>query len=368
MDNERQILLPASVYGKDLISSGGVPRAYAWLSRHHKFPDQAIAIADAWIQSFQWRYGGGHLHPPVAVCIPVEDGALLLRFTDAGKDDQGRPHGLRLEAAWADAAVSLEYLRPRFLVQTTTNTPWLDERSNEAKLDSAVQVPEVLSKMLVKVSLSHTILAAREFRSFSLSCGQDVRLTTLDAHTWEPVALGTAAVTSGLPEVSVSTWHAQQKSTTEFRRNNRVTGKRRRYLLWLSLLIGILLTSFANAGYVFSLQRELSGIEKTAQRLRMELIEASMRAEQAEVQLQEAKSDWAEEKAQQAQHVEQLQNQIQSRDQTIEALRRDAEQGTRDQVEHLEQENRELETKHKQLLDTLKAIHQEIEEVLPWQN
>lgn len=94
---------PTAVYGKSG-DSGKVPEGYRWLERSSDFPDSAYDWADKYAKSFQWVSNASKsLYEPVTAWVPLdgrEGGGLFFQFLDAGDDDRGRPHTLKMKAAY----------------------------------------------------------------------------------------------------------------------------------------------------------------------------------------------------------------------------------------------------------------------------
>lgn len=81
-----------------------MPEGYRWLERSGGFPDPAFAWADKYAKSFQWvSKAGKSFYEPVTAWVPLggrEGGGLFFQILDAGEDDRGRPHTLRMKAAY----------------------------------------------------------------------------------------------------------------------------------------------------------------------------------------------------------------------------------------------------------------------------
>ncbi len=97
---------PTAVYGKSG-DSGKVPEGYRWLERSSDFPDSAYDWADKYAKSFQWVSNASKsLYEPVTAWVPLdgrEGGGLFFQILDMGYDDRGRPHTLRMMAAFVSA-------------------------------------------------------------------------------------------------------------------------------------------------------------------------------------------------------------------------------------------------------------------------
>lgn len=101
--SEDILFFPTAVYGKSG-EGGKVPEGYRWLERSGGFPDPVFAWADKYAKSFQWvSKAGKSFYEPVTAWVPLggrEGGGLFFQILDAGDDDRGRPHTLRMKAAY----------------------------------------------------------------------------------------------------------------------------------------------------------------------------------------------------------------------------------------------------------------------------
>jgi hypothetical protein len=178
--------LPAARYGKDATLRGKVPQEYVWLQASAGLPEAVKAAADRWAQRFQWSGGLSDRHNPVALWLPLTEdpgGALLLRFSDAGPDDRGRPNTQLLEAAWASpqSMQDTRDLRARLLAKAMTDDPLVPMPGDVAVLD-AVTLPLGLVATLSTVSVDAGIIVATSTKSFSLKGAE--ALVSVDAGNW----------------------------------------------------------------------------------------------------------------------------------------------------------------------------------------
>lgn len=101
--NDKRCYLPTAIFGK-FMNAGKVPEGYRWLDKQDGFPESVFVLAEKYAKSFQWiSKAGTSIYKPVTAWIPLsgrERIGLFLQFLDAGDDDRGRPHTLRLKAAY----------------------------------------------------------------------------------------------------------------------------------------------------------------------------------------------------------------------------------------------------------------------------
>ena len=90
---------PLCIYGKEGKKTGQV-LPYATLCCHEDFSGEALSVLIQVRKAFHWRTGGKGCFPPHYAYWPLNPSrGLAFRFLDSGRDNLGRPHTLRLEAA-----------------------------------------------------------------------------------------------------------------------------------------------------------------------------------------------------------------------------------------------------------------------------
>lgn len=98
--------LPLLVLGKG--PAGHLPGGYEIRVRHPGFDAPAVEAIQGIRNGFEWvARPGGAVHASCFGLWPLESQpprALLLRFSDQGRDDLGRPHCLRIDAALITSA------------------------------------------------------------------------------------------------------------------------------------------------------------------------------------------------------------------------------------------------------------------------
>ncbi len=179
--------IPGAFYGKASINSGKVAQGYCWLRKDDRFPDAALACADAWIQKFQWKPVGSAAHPPVALLTHLTGapgGLLLLRFVDAGADDQGRRHMLALEAAWVSPTMAKDApsLPGQLLARAVVDRPLLPAGTNSINL-AEVSKFDAPSSVMKVIKATRDIVTVVGDATFEL----DLRPNTLilDGDSWK---------------------------------------------------------------------------------------------------------------------------------------------------------------------------------------
>src|SRR5205085_5694111 len=92
---------PAAVFG------AGGPSGSNLLGRADDFPPEAEEAVRDLAGRFRWKAppDGSRLSPCFAAW-PAAGGRLVVRFADAGCDAFGRPHSVRIEAAWVAGDVT----------------------------------------------------------------------------------------------------------------------------------------------------------------------------------------------------------------------------------------------------------------------
>lgn len=90
--------LPVVIYGK-LTVTGRVPQGGRILSKHSTATAAVVRAIEAIPDGFGWAEDISGKHAPCFGFAQVGGSHVVLRLMDVGKDDQGRPHCFRLEAA-----------------------------------------------------------------------------------------------------------------------------------------------------------------------------------------------------------------------------------------------------------------------------
>ena len=101
-----RLRLPVLVFGK--APAGQLPGGYEVLVRHRDFDATAVQAVEQIRNGFRWAVRpGAAVHPSCFGLWPLEQAeprALLVRISDQGRDDLGRPHCLRIDAALTTSA------------------------------------------------------------------------------------------------------------------------------------------------------------------------------------------------------------------------------------------------------------------------
>ena len=205
MENDA-IKLSVAVYGKQTPSKG-MPQGYTWLFRDPGIPADVFAIADSLAGSFQWVSGPDSTEYAAVTCwLPVNNlanGGLYLRFRDAGADEQGRPHTVRVEAAYIGKTTLSENPTLPFVLLSDSDQlrilSGLDHSGSVFRLNSATA--ERLSKALGggDASLRKTVMVTPTPIRFRVTSPPDVIM--LSAGTFEPVSLQQSTCTDGRTSV-----------------------------------------------------------------------------------------------------------------------------------------------------------------------
>ena len=369
MRNSVRISFPAAVYSKSMPSSKGGARGYEWLHRNPAFSEAAWNAADAWSRCFQWRYGGGKTHAPVAMWAPLEKGALMLHFTDAGPDDQDRPHMLRLEAAWAKPESANAAIRQGFLLQAMRDEAWLNESSSRATVNTALTAPGTLETALAAMPQDTIIGASRNMDGFSLGGRTD--MVWLDANTWTR-STHTSSKTCG-PDVNTNNadivaHSADPKPARPATRRDlgwQRPSRLRRPWFWIVTTCVLIIAVIGSGAYIVhdrqrlkALHKENDGLHQQVRQLEVNLRElertaASLRENLAAVEeaLAVAQNDFARERTR-------FESQAEAKERQIEQLRENAEQATRAQVQRLESMVDKLTIERDELIEKLRQIQE----------
>jgi hypothetical protein len=355
MQNEGKAFFPAAVYSKRLDSALRSACAYNWIERHPGFSDTAAQHADGWIQRFQWRYGRGNAHPPVAVWVPLQGGALMLRFTDAGKDDQGRPHMLRLEAAWSESPSS--ELRAAFLLSAVGQDPWLDDGTGQVRISLEEQVPEALAHVLQGANQEVPTLASTQVTGFALDNPNGPALFAIDATTWLPFSglMGISAANTPMSTIEAVEAGRMVVTAPAFQASN-YDKKPRLHLYSLYVAVALLLTSLLGAGVYIKLH--IDSLEADLVRHKDEINEQEEEVSKLNESLDEARKELAAKNASLMQLESDKDSEIAILNAKIDGLEKNAEEATRQRADGLEKVNETLQGKLDTASQKLQQIHE----------
>ena len=135
--------LPLLVFGKPPIT-GQMPDSYVNIIRHEAFSNDVMDIIQRIKNGFTWAsskddkvfadcFGFWSLHEQES------SNALVIRFSDQGKDNRGRPHSLRIEAAILDNKKHLE--SGRLLAGLLCEQVWPDRQTYQGSSDTIELIP-----------------------------------------------------------------------------------------------------------------------------------------------------------------------------------------------------------------------------------
>ncbi len=117
-------IFPGACYGLDQTErTGHLVRDYRILYAAAGFPSEAETALNEMARGVEWKSDGEpEVYPPCFALWPTGDGVLAIRLRDVGRDDQGRPHVIRIEAAYINDRVILD--DPGRLAGFLDNSAW----------------------------------------------------------------------------------------------------------------------------------------------------------------------------------------------------------------------------------------------------
>jgi hypothetical protein len=97
-------IFPGACYGLDRSEKDGVlAHDYRVIYAGPGFPSEAEMALEQMARGVEWRSDSeAESYPPCFALWPTERGVLAIRIRDSGRDDQERPHALRIEAAYIE--------------------------------------------------------------------------------------------------------------------------------------------------------------------------------------------------------------------------------------------------------------------------
>jgi len=146
-----QFEFPAAYFGRKA-TAGGNSDQYGLVGKSATFPEEAMGAFLALVRCVQWK--SGPEEPPYKPCFAVWPvgirGVIVARFSDAGKDQQQRPHSIHVQGAWISRDSNRQF--PGSVGQLLQNQAWPGgaPRSGDAllRLNTGIPNPELDSEIV----------------------------------------------------------------------------------------------------------------------------------------------------------------------------------------------------------------------------
>ena len=105
-----RLIFPGGCYGLGPSERAGVPgRDYGILHAGSGFPQEAEKALEQMARGVEWKSDGeAESYPPCFALWPTGSGVMAIRIRDVHRDDRGRPHAIRIEAAYIEDRAILD--------------------------------------------------------------------------------------------------------------------------------------------------------------------------------------------------------------------------------------------------------------------
>jgi hypothetical protein len=354
--------LPLLVLGK-AAESGRMPSSYGILCRHPDFDEGALEAVHKIRNGFEWVARPGEVvHEScfgVWPLAPSSERALLLRLTDQGRDDQGRPHCLRIDAVLiTDAEVLRSSTALAGLLQPAA---WL---STEPRADAAslaelqMQQPEPGLARALPFTPSGQLAAAfltgvsGTFRNQAFDVAHETRRAAAEGAGRPPRAAREPASSRAEPDASGQAGPARWRGTLA----GLAIG------LALGMLGGLLLRQSEVARLrsgLESARTDLLAQTENSRTLAAELLAANRKLDSALTQAKASLAAWEEVAREQGvADAAGLGRLVREQRQFLERLKEGADRALGEQNQRLERENAGLKSQLRQLSDLLLKIRE----------